>query len=196
MDYLFCLNRCFGIQSTSQLSHFERSFNEIILDGTNIGILRDFNLFKHFQIGYICIGDDVVLIKKGHRICGTGGAITNYPIVQNKAYFEAKIQQSGTFGIGLATKNVDLNSIPLGTDDQSWVLRQDGSIVHNNTILYQNPISIQEGDIVSITYDHIQLKFFLNNDPINYEVLNVKGSEIFPVPPPSFDAILIEKALL
>ncbi|KAI7692874.1 SPRY domain-containing protein 7, partial [Sarcoptes scabiei] len=171
MDYLFCLNRCFG--------------------------------------------DDVVLIKKGHRICGTGGAITNYPIVQNKAYFEAKIQQSGTFGIGLATKNVDLNSIPLGTDDQSWVLRQDGSIVHNNTILYQNPISIQEGDIVSITYDHIQLKFFLNNDPINYEVLNVKGSEIFPVvcvdngsiidmifknfnyqPPPSFDAILIEKALL
>ncbi|KAH7642507.1 SPRY domain-containing protein 7 [Dermatophagoides farinae] len=195
MDYLFCLNRCFGFQST-RLTHFEQSFNEICLDGTSVG-------------------NDVVIIKKGRRICGSGGAITNFPIVQNKAYFEAKVQQSGNFGIGLATSNVDLNTIPLGTDSQSWVLRQDGTIVHDNKILYQLGNDIQEGDIIAILYDHVELRFHINNKPIEYEVRNVKGSEIYPVvyvdngtiidmyfsnfthqPPSSFDAILIEKALL
>ena len=40
-------------------------------------------------------GNDVVVIKRGRRICGKGGALSNFPIVQNKAYFEAKIQQTG-----------------------------------------------------------------------------------------------------
>jgi hypothetical protein len=34
-------------------------------------------------------------VKNGQRICGSGAALANTPIVQNKAYFEAKLQSSG-----------------------------------------------------------------------------------------------------
>lgn len=96
MEYLFCLNRCFGFNSTN-LTHFEQTFNEICLDGTNIGnyLLFIYIFFNHFFFCPLSTGNDVVIIKRGKRICGKGGAITNYPIVQNKAYFEAKIQQLG-----------------------------------------------------------------------------------------------------
>ena len=40
-------------------------------------------------------GSDVVIVKNGKRICGTGAAFGNAPIVQNKAYFEIKLQSSG-----------------------------------------------------------------------------------------------------
>ena len=107
-----------------------------------------------------------------------------------------------------------MNNVPLGTDSQSWVLRQDGKIVHDNEILFDTGIELNESDIIAVTYDHIELKFIINNQPINYEVNNIKG-QIFPVvyvgsgaiidmkfnhftfkPPPGFDAILIEKVLL
>ncbi len=37
----------------------------------------------------------MVIVKSGRRICGTGAALGNAPIVQNKAYFEVKIQSTG-----------------------------------------------------------------------------------------------------
>lgn len=40
-------------------------------------------------------GNDVVIVKNGRRICGSGGALANAPIVQNKAYFEIKVQCGG-----------------------------------------------------------------------------------------------------
>jgi hypothetical protein len=36
-----------------------------------------------------------VIVKNGRRICGTGAALANAPIAQNKAYFEIKIQCTG-----------------------------------------------------------------------------------------------------
>ena len=41
------------------------------------------------------IGVDTVIVKSGHRLCGSGAALSNAPIVQDKAYFEMKIQCSG-----------------------------------------------------------------------------------------------------
>ena len=41
-------------------------------------------------------GSEVVIVKNGRRICGTGAAFSNAPINQDKAYFEIKIQSSGT----------------------------------------------------------------------------------------------------
>lgn len=41
------------------------------------------------------IGHEVVIVKNGIRICGTGAALGNTPILQNKAYFEVKLQQTG-----------------------------------------------------------------------------------------------------
>jgi len=40
-------------------------------------------------------GYNVVVVKNGRRICGSGAALANAPIAQNKAYFEVKLQSSG-----------------------------------------------------------------------------------------------------
>jgi hypothetical protein len=40
-------------------------------------------------------GPDVVLLKNGSRICGSGGALATAPIVQNKAFFQVDITQTG-----------------------------------------------------------------------------------------------------
>ncbi len=48
---------------------------------------------------FVCAGMDCVIVKSGRRICGSGAALANAPIVQDKAYFEMKIQSSGKFTI-------------------------------------------------------------------------------------------------
>ena len=42
-----------------------------------------------------------MVVKSGRRICGSGAALSNAPIVQDKAYFEMKIQCSGDGRDGL-----------------------------------------------------------------------------------------------
>ena len=44
---------------------------------------------------FLPLGVDTVIVKSGRRICGTGGALANAPLVQNKSYFEVKIQSGG-----------------------------------------------------------------------------------------------------
>ena len=41
------------------------------------------------------LGGDCVIVKSGRRICGTGAALANAPLVQDKSYFEIKIQCGG-----------------------------------------------------------------------------------------------------
>ena len=41
-------------------------------------------------------GVDCVIVKSGRRICGTGAALANAPLVQDKSYFEIKMQCGGT----------------------------------------------------------------------------------------------------
>ena len=38
---------------------------------------------------------------------------------------------SGVWGVGIATRNANLNKVPLGEDIHSWVLGSDGSVRHN-----------------------------------------------------------------
>ncbi len=38
-----------------------------------------------------------MIVKSGRRICGTGAALANAPLVQDKSYFELKIQCGGMF---------------------------------------------------------------------------------------------------
>lgn len=52
------------------------------------------------------MGQDVVIVKGGRRICGSGGALANTPVAQDKAYFEVKVQASGAWGVGLASPQV------------------------------------------------------------------------------------------
>ena len=41
------------------------------------------------------VGGDCVIVKSGRRICGTGAALANAPLVQDKSFFEIKIQCGG-----------------------------------------------------------------------------------------------------
>ncbi|CAE1231489.1 SPRY domain-containing protein 7 [Acanthosepion pharaonis] len=160
------------------------------------------------------MGNDVVIVKNGRRICGSGGALANAPIVQNKAYFEIKVQCGGSWGVGLALRKVDLNSLPLGKEADSWVLRRDGKLYHNGDVKIQIPELAQEGDIIGLAYDHVDLNFFLNGKPTNTPVSGLKGT-LYPVmyvdegavldvqfgtfyhhPPDGFDKIMIEQSLL
>ncbi|CAG5127709.1 unnamed protein product [Candidula unifasciata] len=160
------------------------------------------------------MGNDVVIVKNGHRICGSGAALANAPIAQNKGYFEIKLQCTGTWGVGLATRRCNLNKVPLGDDTESWVLRQDGLLFHNGEEKGKLPEAPQEGDILGLTYDHIELNFFRNGSPLNIPFTGIKGTvypafyvdncavldvqfdKFYHTPPEGFDAIMIEQSLL
>ena len=55
---------------------------------------------------------------------------------------------SGIWGIGLATPNTQLNTVPLGTDNHSWVLRSDGCIYHSGVKVAKVKDCPVEGDII------------------------------------------------
>ncbi|KAK2155718.1 hypothetical protein LSH36_233g08164 [Paralvinella palmiformis] len=150
------------------------------------------------------MGHDVVIVKSGRRICGTGAALSNAPIVQDKAYFEAKLQTTGVWGIGLANRQVNLSEVPLGKDKNSWVMNHNGVFLHDN----------EERGRLSLTYDHVELNFFINGKAQNIPFTGIKGT-VFPVlyvddgatldvqftgfyypPPEGFEEIMIEKSLL
>ena len=58
--------------------------------------------------------------SQGTRSCGAGGVLCNAPLVQNKSYWEAKIQSLGTWGVGVATRQSKLDTAPLGTAPQAF----------------------------------------------------------------------------
>ncbi|PBC27896.1 SPRY domain-containing protein 7 [Apis cerana] len=160
------------------------------------------------------MGHEVVIVKNGLRVCGRGGALTNAPLVQNKSYFEVKIQQGGIWAIGLATRSTDLNITIGGNDKESWALNYDSIIRHNQQEIHKIQSSVQEGDIIGISYDHIELNFYLNGKPIGTPVMGIKGT-VYPVlyvddgaildlildnfihpPPTGFEKIMLEQSLL
>lgn len=133
----------------------------------------------------------MVIVKNGKRLCGTGAAVSNVPIIQNKAYFEVKIQSNGAWGIGLASRKVDLNKIPLGSDTESWVLRNDGSIYFNNTVKFRTNKTIDECDIIGVTYDHEILNFYLNGDDLETCITGIRGT-VYPAFYGKFFAFIYE----
>lgn len=161
------------------------------------------------------MGTDVVIVKNGRRICGTGGCLASAPLHQNKSYFEFKIQSTGIWGIGVATQKVNLNQIPLGRDMHSLVMRNDGALYHNNEEKNRLPANSlpQEGDVVGITYDHVELNVYLNGKnmhcpasgirgtvyPVVYvddsAILDCQFSEFYHTPPPGFEKILFEQQI-
>lgn len=159
---------------------------------------------KLIQYGNCVSGHEVVILKKGCRICGTGGAIASAPLVQSKSYFEVKIQQSGLWSIGLATIKTDVNNNRGGKDSESWCLGSDNVVLHdgaeihtlslipgdtsssldniNGTLPGSGPIETgipAEGDIIGVAYDHVELNFYLNGKKLDIPVLGVKGT-VYP----------------
>jgi hypothetical protein len=54
----------------------------------------------------------------------------------------------GIWGVGLATHDCDLNAVPQGHDTNSWVLRSDGTVCHNNEVLHRVDPVPADGDTV------------------------------------------------
>ncbi|XP_065320177.1 SPRY domain-containing protein 7-like isoform X2 [Gordionus sp. m RMFG-2023] len=143
------------------------------------------------------MGDDAIIIKNGQRLCGKGGALCNAPILQDKAYFEFVIQQSGKWSVGLSSRNINLNKTPLG-NSENWVLKENGKIYNNNEIKGILPEVPGEGHIYGISYDHVELLFYKNGNQI--ENLSIKGLKgiLYPLffAPFGYKQIMIEQSLL
>lgn len=125
-------------------------------------------------------------------------------------------------------------------DKESWCLCSDNGVYHEgreihrlvekptNRIEPENVIEVpetntippnltgipQEGDTIGISFDHIELNFYLNGKNLEVPVHHVKGA-IYPAlfvdegaildivldnfnyhPPPGFDRIMLEQSLL
>lgn len=72
-------------------------------------------------------------------------------------------------------------------DEYSWSLCHDNVVRHNKQELHKISTNkdyginqnMQEGDIIGVSYDHIQLKFYVNGIEIDHSLTNVKGT-VYP----------------
>lgn len=160
------------------------------------------------------MGNECVVVKLGKRICGTGAALANVEIAQDKCYFEIRIQSTGVWAVGLASTECDLNKIPLGKDNFSWVLKSSGELVHADTEIAKVVIDVSEGDYIGCSFDHVELNFYYNGKNLHSPITGIKG-KVRPVvcvdegciadvnfdnfvfsPPHGFSKLMIEKDLL
>ncbi|GAB0094817.1 SPRY domain-containing protein 7 [Sergentomyia squamirostris] len=171
-----CLRSCLGDAYTQTVPVRPSRENPIHLDTTHMG-------------------HEVVIVKNGQRVCGSGGVLATAPLVQSKSYFEVKIQQSGQWSIGLATRNADLNKTKGGTDVETWCLSSDNVLRHNDEEIHrlqealaehgeEKPESFggsfpTEGDTIGVAFDHVELNFYLNGRNLEVPVLNVRGT-VYP----------------
>jgi len=66
-------------------------------------------------------------VKNGRRICGSGAALANAPLAQNKAYFEAKLQSSGEWLASLWLLLVCLSCLPVAMQKLVFVFTANRS---------------------------------------------------------------------
>lgn len=64
---------------------------------------------------------------------------------------------------------------------RSVVLRNDGSVVGGGTTRHRLPQQVQEGDVIGVSYDHIELRFFLNGVDLQVASPGIKAEEVYPI---------------
>jgi hypothetical protein len=84
-----------------------------------------------------------------------------------------KVQSDGIWGCGVAAEQCDLNKVP--TVEKSWVLTSERTIQKEGKDV-ESVEEICEGDVIGVTYDHVELQFYLNSNPIGKK----RGLEMFP----------------
>ena len=125
------------------------------------------------------MGHEAVVVKNGLRLCGTGSARGSAPILQDKAYWEVKVQQGGKWTAGVASPAADLNK-DLGLDQTSWAVTSGGQVRTRGNQEYSVSRDLEEGDVIGFSYDHVELNIFCNGKNIDTPVLGIKGT-VFPV---------------
>jgi len=159
------------------------------------------------------MGQEAVVVKNGLRLCGTGAARGSAPILQDKAYWEVKVQQGGVWSAGICSPGAELGR-DLGLDSNSWAITGTGQVRTRGEAEYSLGRQLEEGDILGFSYDHVELNLFCNGENLDTPILGIKGT-VFPVfyvdegaildvvfekfhhtPPTGFERIMIEKALL
>jgi len=123
-------------------------------------------------------GREVVVVKNGLRACGSGGVLGSAAIMQDKAYFEVRVQQTGAWSVGLATDKADLDR-PQGGGPATWVFGHDGALRHDAKELHRFQRLPQEGDTVGVSYNHDELNFYINGEKLEHSLTNVKGT-VYP----------------
>lgn len=124
-------------------------------------------------------GEEVVIEGEGYVVTGQGTVLGEAPLVQGKTYFEVTVKKVGLFGVGLASRNVDL-SHALGVDESSWSFRSDLSLVHNKeTDQVLADFAIDVDDVIGCTYDHTALCFYFNGRKMEQCYYTVRG-RVFP----------------
>ena len=103
------------------------------------------------------------------------------PIVQDKAYWEVKIQMEGVWSAGLCTSEADLNK-DLGLEQTSWAVTSKGEVRSSNFHIYDlKDTTFEEGDILGFTYDHVELNnVYLNGKNLLKPIFGIRGT-LFPV---------------
>ena len=90
-----------------------------------------------------------------------------------------KVQQGGVWSAGICTPAADLNT-DLGLDHSSWVITGQGLVRTRNSQEYKISTSLEEGDVLGFSYDHVELNIFCNGKNLDTPVLGIKGT-VFPV---------------
>jgi len=126
---------------------------------------------------------------------------------------KVKIQQGGLWSAGICTPAADLTR-DLGLDQSSWAVTSSGVVRTRGEQEYSVNHTLEEGDVLGFSYDHVELNIFCNGKNLDTPILGIKGT-VFPVfyvdegaildtvfenfshsPPAGFERIMIEKALL
>ncbi len=72
---------------------------------------------------------------------------------------ESPCVRLGVWGVGLATVMARVDSVPLGSDQQSWVLTSEGTTLHNGEVISRLSETLAEGDILVCLCVCIKLSF-------------------------------------
>ena len=55
---------------------------------------------------------------------------------------------TGVWGVGLATPMIQVDTVPLGNDQHSWVLTSEGTTLHNGEVISRLKVKPEEGSVV------------------------------------------------
>lgn len=88
---------------------------------------------------------------------------------------------AGIWGVGLATRNTNLNSAPGGNDPESWVFCYDGVLRHNKKELQGVTKRATEGDVIVrlVEYWVSELKRLENTFLRGYFILQNKYGFVY-----------------